>query len=263
MKSFNVSATLIKAWMKVKFHDACMKQFFEVYIDKSVPFVETPAMRQGKYFEYLVTGKGDTTEPETTKKGEPTADYERIIRNAENCKKALQFHGWNITDADVKMEVTTPSGVPLKGIFDIISIGDDADLIIDLKNSGLLDNKWEATGWHKDTFGRGTEGMPHLNAIQGLQYALMYYLAKGIIPDVAFVIYNPKAASLDAAIFYCSYTESRLNEYLTMCEKWYEEIRSSYMSDWKFSPCLANCSSCPVENCKKRQVFPDRYNFKF
>lgn len=248
----------------MRFDDLCPAQFKAVYIDKTAHIEDSEAMRLGRLFEYLITGEGEAMEPKTTKTG-IAADDQRVIENAENAKNALKYYGLPKIAANEKFEVklianfeTGTATINLKGIFDYRSERNGLPLILDFKNSGLIFNKWEPTAWHPETFKKN-----YLVNVQGLHYAFMWYLATGVIPLVAFLIYTPKN-SRDAAFFVCEYTQESLNEHLENVKFAWREIYSLYLND-KLQPVpeKTQCYDCPVKDCPARTNIPKLYNFHF
>ena len=89
--NYNLSKSLVSAFDKTEGRYGemeCGLKFYHQYILKDIPFIESDAMRKGIYYEFLVTGQkplnGKEPLPDRTKKGELTADYQRIYDNAKH-----------------------------------------------------------------------------------------------------------------------------------------------------------------------------------
>lgn len=151
------------------------------YIDKTWPedADDSPAKALGRYFEYILTGavprSGITPEPIYKKgamkafKRDPlrnrlkvehmTKEYQLAHRNAERVKKYFKIMKIRILEVNVHY---------LKGLkegtIDIIAMYKGRRVVIDVKYSGLLDDKWNELGW------AWTDEQAKFHGTQALQY---------------------------------------------------------------------------------------------
>ena len=121
--------------------------FFKArYIDK-IPFKDEPsaAMKEGIYFEYLCTGSlprnGIVPEPEKTLKGQLTTAYQRVYDAAQLFKKIIAHYKIKIIKVGYVISTDT-----MTGIIDIWEEWNGKECIIDMKYSGLIDDKWDELG---------------------------------------------------------------------------------------------------------------------
>jgi hypothetical protein len=119
------------------------------YID-DVEMYSSDAMKLGQYFEYMATGQlprnKQIPEPDVTAKGKLTAPYERAYASAIFAKTLFDKMGIEITATGEKI-----SYGDAQGTLDIRGKVNERNAIIDLKYTGLLDNKWDERGWSFDT----------------------------------------------------------------------------------------------------------------
>jgi hypothetical protein len=157
MRPYNISNSLIKAideYALGEGGDSCGKQLKAIYLDKTAEFHPSDSMKLGQYFEFIATGAklrdGSEPKPELTQKGDLTAEYKRTLIQAENFKIQMKYYGFEIIGTGVKWEYEF-DGMNIKGILDVLAkdrFGNE--LIIDLKYSGLIEDKWNDLGWAKE-----------------------------------------------------------------------------------------------------------------
>jgi hypothetical protein len=166
----------------------CGLYFKAKYVDK-LDLKEAPsaAMKEGIYFEYLCTGAlprdGYVPEPEKTVKGQPTTAYLRAQEASMLFKKIISHYHIRILKTGYVL-----STEDMTGIIDIWAEWEGKPCIIDLKYSGLIDDKWNELGWDNDS-------LPNKDAlmIQGVHYKILVNDALGIeeVPFYYFV-FNSK-----------------------------------------------------------------------
>jgi len=156
----NISQSLMKDYLKVVANPPteCGVRFEAIHIKRNYPKITGKAMLLGQYFEYLLTGAkpsyGDPIpEPEYTKTGmkkdpdkrtenDMTADWKRIHQKIPKAKQLI--HDMGITIKSVGEERSRNGK---RGTADICGSYKGSDCVIDIKYSGLLDNRYETFGW--------------------------------------------------------------------------------------------------------------------
>jgi hypothetical protein len=157
----------------------------------------------GHYFEYLCTGalaKGESEAPipETTKSGELTADFKTAKKQAEYFHSLLPKYGIKLLDAGNKIIAddtwigTLDIEAKWDAIFENENLNFDTNnkdhiVIIDLKYSGLLNDKWNEFGWHDETLGRKQGTM-----LQAKHYKFLYWKKYGFNPPFFFFVFDSK-----------------------------------------------------------------------
>jgi len=157
----------------------------------------------GHYFEWLCTGalaKGESEAPipETTKIGELTADFKTAKKQAEYFHSLLPKYGIKLLDAGNKIIAddtwigTLDIEAKWDAIFENENLNFDTNntehkVIIDLKYSGLLNDKWNEFGWHDETLGRKQGTM-----LQAKHYKFLYWKKYGFNPPFFFFVFDSK-----------------------------------------------------------------------
>lgn len=157
----------------------------------------------GHYFEYLCTGalaKGESEapKPEYTKKGELSADFELARKQSIFFHELMTKYGIKLISAGDKV-LADEKWI---GTLDILaqweSIGNYIDfefgednpekkVIIDLKYSGLLEDKWSEFGWNTDTLPKKQGTM-----LQAKHYKFLFWKKYGFNPPFLFFVFDTK-----------------------------------------------------------------------
>ena len=163
MGDIRISQSLIKELLEYQDGKSCGLQLEEKFIKNNFhKFIASDSMSVGTWFEYELTGalpKGDTTpNPKVTTTGKLIAAYEKMIPHIDNFKTAMYFYGLELLTAGEKIKYGDLEGtldIRAKATKDIQTdsgkiITAGSEIIIDIKTSGLLDNKWSDYGWEID-----------------------------------------------------------------------------------------------------------------
>jgi hypothetical protein len=167
----------------------------------------------GHYFEYLCTealAKGETEAPKAdlTKKGEPTADFKVAQQQAIYFKEVMLKYGIKIISAGEKVVAenqwvgTLDIKAKWDGIFENSYFlppdpkNPDNVVIIDLKYSGLLEDKWSEFGWHMDTLPTKDGTM-----LQAKHYTFLFWKKYGFIPPFFFFVFDTKNVGVCKIIY--------------------------------------------------------------
>jgi len=246
-----ISQSMMKSYVDYLNGKECGLLFKGKYIDKNVETTPSPAMKEGIYFEYLATGALPRTnvvpEPERTVKGQLTTAYERIVKASQLFKDIIAHY--KIKILRVGYVVSTDE---MTGIIDIWGEWDGKPVIIDLKYSGLLDDKWNELGWETESL-----TMKDSLMIQGVHYKLLVKESLGI-DDVPFYyfVFNSKDA-----------TDMKIIKQNVDPDKFYFhkenvlKMRSSILRDiekgFKAYPDYRVCKDCPLSStCSMRAEYP-------
>ena len=247
----------MKAYVDYLNEKECGVLFKANYIDKDPEAQKPPseAMKVGTYFEYLCTGalpkSGIIPEPEIVYKGtnreKLAAPYERAQQSAEVFKRIMEHYNIKILEKGVYLEA-----MDIDGTADILAEWDGEKVFIDLKYSGLIDDKWNELGWDLESL--------HLKdslMIQGVHYKLLAEKMWGIddIPFYYFVFSSQDPNNVK--IIRQEVDESRKQSHIVAVHNVLGKITSELNSGFKPLPSLSRCNHCPIAHkCKHRVDYP-------
>lgn len=254
-----ISQSLMKSYVDYLNEKECGLYFKANYIDKDPEAQKPPsdAMAVGIYFEYLCTGAlprtGVTPEPEIVYKGtareKMSAPYERAIKSAEIFKGIIAHYGIKIKEVGMVLQ---SERLGINGIIDIYAEWDGQPCFIDLKYSGLIDDKWNEMGWDLESL--------HLKdslMIQGVHYKVLAKDCLGIddIPFYYFVFSSQDPNNVK--IIQQEVDESKVQSHIVAIDnvksKIYKDISTGFMA----YPSLVRCNSCPISSkCNMRAEYP-------
>ena len=250
----NISQSFLKEFAEYKSGNTCGLQVKAKYID-GIKFPSSDVMQVGNYFEFMATGclprTGEIPAPEMVYKGTAkeklATDYERANASAEFFKKVVK---------ELDIEILETGKVITKdnrtGILDIVAKFQNRLCVIDLKYSGLLEDKWNEMGWE-------TESLPYKDnlMIQAVHYTML--LAEVCEVDYEdidfyFFIFNSKDPE-DAKIIKINIDPDVYESHMQAVDKVYEEV---VLNNHNFRPypSLKLCKSCPLTDCKHKLTIP-------
>jgi hypothetical protein len=164
----------------------------------------TKSNNLGHYFEYLCTGalaKGETEaiKPETTKKGELSADFKVAQQQAIYFKEVIQKYGIKLLSAGEKViaEEQWVGTLDIKARWDDVFKSNDIYhdpnnteniVVIDLKYSGLLEDKWSEFGWHTDSPSKKSKEL----CFKPIHYKFLFWKEYGFNPPFLFFVFDSK-----------------------------------------------------------------------
>jgi hypothetical protein len=230
----------------------CGIYFKARYIDK-IPILEEPSasMKEGIYFEYLCTGAlprdGSIPEPEKTLKGVLTTAYKRAEDASMLFNKIISHY--NIEILKHGFSISTEE---MTGIIDIWAKWDGKECIIDLKYSGLIDDKWSEFGWDTDSLNNKDSLM-----IQGVHYKILVEESLGL-KDVPFYyfIFNSKDPT-DMKIIEQVVDPEKFEIHRMGVKYAIKKLQELSTNGFKAFPNYRWCKECPLsENCTERQDYP-------
>ena len=251
-----ISQSLMKGLSEYLQGEECGIVFKEKYVTKKMEFTPSDAMRLGIYFEYKATGSlprnGIAPEPDVVYKGTAkeklAADYERAEASAEFYKALIKLWDIKVLHTNYTMETST-----MKGIADLVVEWNGKPAIIDLKYTGMIDDKWSEFGWHKDFLSQ-KDGL----MVQGVMYKILAKETLGIA-DIPFYFWvfdskNP----LNVRVIEEKVDEHRFGQHMDAVMNAKDYIARHVKSDtWQANPSLLRCSKCPLrDNCKFAVDYP-------
>lgn len=259
-KEIYISQTLMKSYTDYLTQKMCGLFFKAKYIDKDPEAEMKPSdvMLAGIYFEYLCTGalprNGQVPSPKYAYFGTPkqklTEDYQRAVDSAAVFQRICDRYGIKIKKAGLDITING-----YKGIIDvhasIQSLGEE-DVFIDIKRTGLIDNKWDEMGWDVESL-----HMKDTLMIQGVHYKLLAREKLGIhdIPFYFFVFSDKDPE--DVKIIRQVVDESKIQSHIVAVQNMREMLNRNIQKGFKAYPDQRKCSKCPISHkCDKKIDYP-------
>jgi len=241
-----ISQSLIKNYYDYKAGNSCGLLFAARYIDHD-PDAEMPpteAMKVGTYFEYLCTGalprNGIKPEPDISYKGKTgeklSAPYQRAKESAELFKKIIRNLGIIIQKVGMVLQDDE-----MNGIIDIYANWGGEDVFIDLKYTGLIDDKWNDMGWNLETLRERDKLL-----IQGVQYKILADRCLKIqnIPFYYFVFSSLNVNNV--RIIKQEVDESRTQSHIVNVHDTISALQKDMYYGFKAYPNFKRCYECPI-----------------
>jgi hypothetical protein len=252
-----ISQSLMKAYVDYLNEKECGLYFKANYIDKDPKAQREPsdAMRVGIFFEYLCTGAlpkdGKIPEPDMVYKGKAneklSAPYERATESAKIFKSILEHYNIKIKKFGLHL-----SHEEINGVIDIYADWDGEPVFIDLKYSGLIDDKWNEMGWDLESL-----HMKDSLMIQGVHYKLLAEKVLGIqdIPFYYFVFSSTEVNNIK--IIRQEVDESKKQSHYIAINNIIGKIKMDLNNGFKALPSMQRCSKCPLyDNCPSKVDYP-------
>lgn len=242
-----ISQSLIKSFYDYYTDKECGIFFEQRYIKKNPKAQKPPseAMEVGIYFEYLCTGalpkSGEIPKPKVsyagTSREKLSASYERATESAEFFKKIIEHH--KIKIIEVGKYIHTDK---INGIIDIYAEWNGKPCFIDLKYTGLYNDKWNEMGWEIDSLQYKDSLM-----IQAVHYKKLWLETTGNDIDFYFFVFDSHN-SQNAKIIKAEIDESKLASQDLVISKTMSEINIGIQNGFIAKPELERCNSCPLND---------------
>jgi hypothetical protein len=260
MRNYNISNSLIKAideYALGESGDSCGIQLKAIYIDKTATKEPSSAMKLGQYFEFKATGAklrdGSEPQPDLLKSGDLSAEYKRALVQANNFQIEMKYHGFEIISVGEIWEFEF-EGINVKGILDVLAKDRKGnEVIIDLKYSGLIDDKWNEMGWDK-------EKLPTRRKLisQPKLYSWLSLKKFGKIYPFYFFIHS-STNTIDRKIYKVDVGKADV-----LCEDIEKQIKFTddtiqyhLLSGFEARPYYKRCIECPlIKSCNKAITLP-------
>jgi len=231
-------------------------------------------MKLGIYFEYIATGalpKGDKVpEPVFLRDGETLSKPYQVVHE--------QVKVFNRLKADFGIEIKKIGHKAkygnIEGTTDIVAswemmfreenlvkygIANNPEnlVIIDLKYTGLIDDRKNPLGWHTETL-KFKEGL----ILQPKTYIALYYMIMGYKLPFFFWIFDNKKPG-NNKIIHVEIPMSEIDEHIEWLKKAEDGIQSEIDKGLEPKPEYQRCLACEFkEFCPHKQVLPDIINIQ-
>ena len=248
-----LSPSLVKELYKYKIKEECGMRIEAKYITKSVDFPSSETEELEKYFKYNATGQlplnGHIPKPVLLKTGKPSIDYVRVDSQVDNFKNVMTR--FNFTIEQTGFAFTNPK---YSGITDIIAHDNNIKskdvmkkrIIIEIKTSGILNDKYNPYGWSDESIEDKDELM-----IEAIHYKLLAKYEWGIdnIPFYFMVFSNKN--DWEYKIFKVNVDEVTLQQHYSNLLNIKRFLDDTMRNGWNAYPKYAVCRECPLVNiCK-------------
>ena len=257
MKVKKISQSFLKDYNEYKGKRLCGLKFKAKHFD-DVEFPTSEAMDLGNYFEFLATGclprNGKEPLPKLsyagTKREAISTPFKRAKESAELFKKIKDAYGIQIKEVGLKLESKNKNG-----ILDIWAEMDGRPCIIDLKYSGLIDDKWSEVGWE-------TESLHYKEKllVQAIQYKMLVKECYGLDYDdfdFYFMVFSSKEVR-NAKFIRVNIDEEAYSVHETHIESIFKQINAMDIKKGFIPyPSIKECSKCPLyDKCEHKSDFP-------
>lgn len=251
---------MIKDYEAYQDDTLCGIVFKAKYIDKTFPDIPSAAMRLGHYFEYLVTGQlprdGKEPKPDWLKSAlkkpeeeretkDMTAPYKLAVANAERTKGYLSKIGLIIEATGVSV---AKDGIT--GISDINGDLGGNKVVIDLKYSGLLNDKYAPFGWGAlQMDGYYGEVQRRHHSTQAIHYSKLF----GV--DEFYYLVVSSTNDKDVGFFKMEFSDKGLVAHERRIEGARQGVEIGMTVGFKPKPNVVRCGCCPWKTTCKQAIF--------
>jgi hypothetical protein len=285
MKS-KISFSLMDDMLEYQGGRLCGNIVREKWVNDRLIELDSEAATLGCYFEYyftlLMTGKGSlpkngqVPERKMYKDGsKPLAKYELAEKNALRLKGYFEDMGLKIISAgktlilgrfegtiDLIVECTkslhfsfdgeqwnyNPDAIAPSSPSITWDVGDH--LVIDLKYSGLLDDKWDRYGW-KGMLSAEEHIQKKYHGMQAIQY---HYITK--LPFYFMVVSSTNENDID--LFHVEISKEQIETYIALGNQLYKNFEFEASIGFEARPEISRCNACPLrEECKDKHTYPN------
>lgn len=254
MSKVIVSPSLIKDYWAYREKEFCGLVFEEQWITKDmpvVPYEELPeAILIGFRFEYLATGALPRRRDEPpgellTPTGKRSTKNDHIDSQVSLFKRTMSRYKVKINQTSFKMELDRGNYI-MKSYQDIFGEINGRPVFIDLKTTGMLDNKWEDTGW-------GLERLHEKKKLM-IQPAFAKISAREVlhIEDIDYYFYVASSTNgEDARFIKVDMSQRKIAEYEDMIEDVGVSVFVEKELQFTPFPDYKKCMTCPLaEKCR-------------
>lgn len=243
----NISKSLLLSYLDYCNGKECGVKWEAMYVSKTLKSEPTEAMMLGKYFENRATGYvgagEETPQAKLRKDGKMTAEYERAETQAMNFRAYCERMQIEILEVGKRIE---KDGCSL--ILDIVAMYKGREVVIDLKYSGKLYDKWDDNGWALESFEYKTA-----HHMQPIHYAYLTGL-----PFYYFVFSSTNEID-------CEFFEVKMEQPITseIHERRIQQVRERIDIEMQTGgfiprPSLKRCNACALSmECKHATHMPE------
>lgn len=262
-----ISQSFLKTMRKYTAGEECGLVVKHLYVDEKPMDNQSKAMALGSYFEFILTGampKGGKTPVAVMINGgkDLSMDYKRAHHAADSVKALWKEMGIETVYSGKKLTKGNQQGtidVRVKFTKDItiggidFKVGDEA--ILDLKYSGLLEDKWSEHGWMWSDIQKkyhGTQAIQY-HYLSGLPFFFWVTGSGGTQVDGKF-------PPTDVKFFHVPVDQHMIDQQLAEGGNLLIRLEKEAKSPLGLvaRPSYSRCRSCPIAgDCKVKHTYPD------
>ena len=257
MGNIKISQSFLKDYNEYKGDNLCGLQLKAKYFD-DVEFPSSDAMDLGMYFEYKATNtlpkNNKIPEPKIsyagTKRESISVPYKRAEESALFFKDICEAHNINIKETGLKLESENKVGT-----LDIWGEVDGRPAIIDLKYSGLIDDKWNDRGFDEESLHYKEQLL-----VQAIHYKMLVHECYGLDYDdfdFFFLVFDSRKVK-NVKFLKIILDTDRYNLHETFVESIYKQINAiNIEKDLIARPQINRCLECPIsDSCEFKVEVP-------
>ena len=174
------------------------------------------------------------------------APYRLVFANASRVSKLLKSSGFEIERSQVYLtrkvgKVTIDGNIDAQAIYTPPRGGRKRKVNIDIKYSGLMNDKWSKFGW------QWSDIQKQYNAIQATHYQLLN-------DRPTFFLVCSSTNTDDLELYEMRISKEKIQEHKAMVQSLHNKMQGWYDFGGMNYPSLTKCSKCPLKGC------PDRVN---
>lgn len=248
-----VTQSMIKDMIRHKRGELCGYVYHAKYITKKLPDRPSEAMSLGHYFEFMATGNlprsGKPPEPQTYKSDPKKllAKWQTALSQAKRFKEHCK---------EMDLEIIDVGGSDRNGVivgnWDFKAKYRGEECVVDMKFSGLLENKWDDLGWYP-------ESLPYreLHAIQ----ANHYHIATGL--PFYFWVFD-SGSTFKSRLFKVEFTPKKLEQHEILAKTTLKSINLFERIGWNPVPEYNECFECFLKpHCMDALKAPEPMEIEF
>ncbi len=248
--TLNISKSFLIEFLEYKQGNACGHLLNEMYVKHSIRSEPTKATLGGHYFEQkcidYTSGDPDEFNEKLkdvgliTSKGEKSAELKRIDQQVQAFIAQMQQIPLEIDSVGDKIQWDD-----YKAVLDILGTYDGRKAVVDLKLTGMFDNKWEPYGWYLDTLEDKWKLM-----IQAKLTKWMWIQKYDEEIDFYFWVFS-KTDKLQQRLIKVDVSEESMVLFTRQLLDVKQEIYESFTGGFQAMPEYNRCMQCPLKgNCE-------------
>ncbi len=246
--SFRISNSMLRDW-----EELCPIQWKARYVDETLEWDESQAMRWGTYFETLAIGSGVKGKTVTlTHTEEKSVNNQRAKDQAKACRSYLRLRGRKLhVQRYLDADITDSEGqvIPIMGGLDIEYFFNEEgrEGIIDLKFTGDVENDYGKFQWGNTD---------KIDCSQLLHYGLIKQFHTGEWPILEYWVFD-NSAEMKQIMLRVNVEEYSIQDHIERVSKAYNEIIMA-MDFTGFQPrnSFKNCNACKMK-CEHERKIPE------
>jgi len=237
---------------KYDVNTTCGLQIKAKYYD-GIEFPPSEVQLLGQWFEFQATGQttkyGHVPIAPTLKGGKLPKKYISMLVQVAMFKKMMEDYGFEIISTGTTIEHNG-----MKGDVDIIAkrLSDGKTVYIDIKTSGLMEDKWSEFGWDTSALMYKDRLM-----IQAVHYTLIGNGILGYYPDFYFLVFS-NTNEIERKAIQVYIDPDRYAEHAKTVNN-INLLRARYEQEgYQAVPTVKRCADCPLkENCESAIEIPE------